>query len=1644
MTQAKYIANKLSIIVPCYKVEEYIKECLDSLLHQTYQDIEVIMVDDGSPDHTGDILDEYAQRYANFKAIHTENGGLSAARNAGLPYVTGEYLAFVDSDDVVPLDAYEKMVGSLQQTHSDLATGFVNRFNSKGKKASTIHERAIHDTIYKTNINKNPELVYDTTAWNKVYKSEIFIDNDLKYPIGVTYEDIPVSLKYHLLAKTVDVIADDVYLWRVREGSNQSITQQRANIKMFQDRLKTLMLAKKYLDELNASDVVKKAFMQKVLSFDIPIYLNGFQNADDNTLFNFQEILVGYLKGIDKRLLKNLNIKQQIQYYALLNGDFKTFKKYGFKNNNIGKIILKDNQYIYQNNDISNAIVKEINISNVVSKTKILNVSMHEKEVLIRGELNINNFAKLAKYQFKFKVNIKNISNGKSHEIKSDFKKTNHRRHLIWKTPFYYFNLSLNYNELLSVLGNGKWIVEILAYDHNLKIKTCLSNPENSSQMKLITKSSVIRQIKHFIHISFNKKWMLEIESVDNEINDEQLSQMPWISGFRLGNDILKFDSLIPINLKNSKFILEKKGKKYEGHTLIIKKDSNEVQCEVQFNITGLNIEDGEYNLVMQNKINGGRYHFAYPLRTSVEVILSKGKILTIKHENTKHISIFIANNYVKTSKFDLNTRGLIIEGTLPSCLQSLKNVGLTLVSKDDSETYRKLPININIDCRFLIDLPLYKNNQPIYKAKTYLLYIDGEKDGKEVRIPLTSTKFIKAVKYKKSHFKLLTDDNSQINLDINQKWSWIDNTRGKRYLLQSFLYPLMRLLPIQKNVVLFESLWGRSIDDNPKAIYKYWKDNYQGYKFIWIVDDWAVNDNEDAVVIKRFSFKYWYYLSVAKYIIQNTNMPNGYAKRTGQIELETLHGTFMKTMGFDEPHFKKASSSVQRNFVKRNGRWDFLTSPSKYMDDKVKQAFVYQNKILKVGFPRNDELIKKNNSEFITSKKKNLNIPLNKKIVLYAPTFRQQGKVDFKLDLEKMKEKLSDDYIVLVRLHYLMANAIDIHQFEGFAYDMSSYPDIADLYLISDVLMTDYSSVMFDFGYLKRPMIFFAYDLDWYLDDTNRGVYLDYVKTVPGPIVTNTDEIIDQLNNLNEVSNAYHDKLMKFYDEFCTYGRLGDASQKTVETLLANADMKTAGESGFFTNKLARLLHVSNLSLAFFNFFGQKLKKTNIIIFESNHGKTAEGNPKAMYNYLVKHNPGFELVWVTDTQHNQYFKQHNLNFVNRNTGQGIFKLDRASYWITDNQFPNNWKKPRGLKLVQTTKGPAIKALGNDVVSDYLPGQTIYQYQKSQVIAGRRDNYILAGNLIDASHKKGAYRLTNNQIIMSGNPTTDDLQQISADKQKAIKQKLNIDVNTKVILYEPTWRDNEIVNVDQYGVKNPLDLTSLSEQLPSKTVMLFKYHENIQLGIPNFDKYPNLENVSDYQNNNELLAIADLLITDYSAVMYDFALLNKPMIFYAYDLEQYQKNVHGLYVDDYESFVPGPVVKDEKQLINAIINWNNDDINYQEQLSSFNKIYNEFNDGQVAKKAWKVIFNQEKYQVKNLSEFPDEIQVKDGSMMWNDIYGLEKTKFIGNLDLDDDESIDLPVIGAKVLVDPINQMSFGPKYYQVQIKQDKVWIKGNI
>ncbi|WP_079525396.1 glycosyltransferase family 2 protein [Solibacillus isronensis] len=196
--------DKISIIVPVYKVEKYIDRCINSLINQTYSNIEIILVDDGSPDKSGEICDTYAKKYSNIKVIHKENGGQSSARNIGLRAATGDYVGFVDSDDWILPDMYESLYGNLKNTSCDIS--MCQRINVRNKDEANKALNKNEFMVYKGDQIMDLYLTTDMlSVWNKLYKRTLF--NDIWFPEGKIHEEI--FLMYSILKKTTRMVVSD-------------------------------------------------------------------------------------------------------------------------------------------------------------------------------------------------------------------------------------------------------------------------------------------------------------------------------------------------------------------------------------------------------------------------------------------------------------------------------------------------------------------------------------------------------------------------------------------------------------------------------------------------------------------------------------------------------------------------------------------------------------------------------------------------------------------------------------------------------------------------------------------------------------------------------------------------------------------------------------------------------------------------------------------------------------------------------------------------------------------------------------------------------------------------------------------------------------------------------------------------------------------------------------------------------------------------------------------------------------------------------------------------------------------------------------------------------------------------------------------
>lgn len=370
----------------------------------------------------------------------------------------------------------------------------------------------------------------------------------------------------------------------------------------------------------------------------------------------------------------------------------------------------------------------------------------------------------------------------------------------------------------------------------------------------------------------------------------------------------------------------------------------------------------------------------------------------------------------------------------------------------------------------------------------------------------------------------------------------------------------LTYLIPVNKKIVIFQSSNGRNYTGNPKYIYE--EMVRQGldreYECIWFLFDTGLNIPGRCKKIRNNYFPYFWYLMRGGIWIFDSRQPLYVRKKKSVTYIQTWHGTPLKKLALDMDRMDMGGSSnieeYHRQFRLTCRDWDYLVSQNKFSTEIFRSCFDFRDRpILEIGYPRNDILIQENVPERVQKYKKILGLPLDKKIILYAPTWRdneysEKGKYKFasKLDFDMMKKALEDEYIFIVKYHYLVSDQIDWSPYRGFVYTFDETKDIAWLYLVSDMLITDYSSVMFDYSLLRRPMLFFAYDLEEYKENL-RGFYFDFVGEVPGPVSQTTAQLIEDIKQYDE--KIWKGKYEVYHKKFNHIDN-GHASEKIIDIM--------------------------------------------------------------------------------------------------------------------------------------------------------------------------------------------------------------------------------------------------------------------------------------------------------------------------------------------------------------------------------------------------------------------------------------------------------------------------------------------------------------
>ena len=374
----------------------------------------------------------------------------------------------------------------------------------------------------------------------------------------------------------------------------------------------------------------------------------------------------------------------------------------------------------------------------------------------------------------------------------------------------------------------------------------------------------------------------------------------------------------------------------------------------------------------------------------------------------------------------------------------------------------------------------------------------------------------------------------------------------------------------VEDNIILYESYFGRGMTCNPYALFKEIKEDFRfdGFKHVWVFDEIEQHqieideykDDDSVIFVEEHSKEYFRYLSSAKYLITNVTFQSYFIKKPEQVVINTWHGIPLKHLGFDTPLGNVETANTLRNFLMA----DYITSACEFTTENFLKAYklegLYEGNIIETGYPRNDSIYKADRNSII-DKLKNYGVEVNpnKKVVLYAPTWKGKQYSNPTLDVDSYNLFLETIYSIVdkdkVQVLFKPHQVVYKHMRDKGLLENFYIPatvDTNEILAITDILISDYSSIFFDFLVTGRPILFYIPDIDSYAD--NRGLYFDPVN-LPGPITKEIEQLGLWINDIDNYKNTFkYDNYEKVRSWAVKYDD-GHVCERVLNVILGNKD---------------------------------------------------------------------------------------------------------------------------------------------------------------------------------------------------------------------------------------------------------------------------------------------------------------------------------------------------------------------------------------------------------------------------------------------------------------------------------------------------------
>ncbi|WP_369214171.1 bifunctional glycosyltransferase/CDP-glycerol:glycerophosphate glycerophosphotransferase [Streptomyces flavofungini] len=1194
---------RLSVVVPVYNVELYLDACLSSLAAQTFTDFEVVMVDDGSTDGSAAIAGAFAAADPRFRLISQRNKGLGAARNTGVREMSpdSEFLAFVDSDDTLPATAYALMIETLDETGSDFAAGNVTRFRSAGHVQSPVHRVPFATTRLRTHVSRFRPLLTDRTAWNKVYRRSFWERHHLSYPEAMLYEDAPVSVPAHYLAESVDVLSEPVYNWRERETGERSITQNRTDPRGLVDRVRSIRMVREFLlsragagaDDGPMYAEHLRVYDNNALAEEIPLFWKVLPGSDAAYQEAFLEHVGRLVREIGQDAVRALHVPHKLKLYLTVHRRMdELIAQLEFEKAHGGSVPVAgtlrpraDYPFLDPTAPVPDAVLRldqELRL-----RSRLDEAAWHDGKLWLSGwafprQLGAESRGKALKSLIlKEKGTRRRVLVPARARIDPEATVASGAefRHADWAG----FGALVNPARLRH---RGTWV------DGLWKVRIAVAGTGMTPRRGPLYGAGTGSGQTPPAH------WVTADVRVAPQIQDGELAIRVETAHARAlevraeGSGLLVRGVLrtAPDGTPRLRLRHRESGKLLDAPLTLGLPESGRVPFTAHVSTAALAEvrEHHERLRPTQAERSIARWDLSVEVvapdeegSTRLALILDDregfsgaqfardGRALYARRSPGGYLQFVDQPVQPLVDRVSVRPDGTVdLTGSYPAPGEHHLRLVLRQTWSGHEYTYDAHASDGRFTASFLpAPTAGYASETPLRAGFWWpsVQHPDGTRTAVQLAPPVHGSLPLEVTAHGK-RVELQARQYDQLALLAHSELRPDERSRYRQTRLREETYPAARHEPLRE-AVLYDVFGGRMYGDSPRAIHEEMVRRALPVEHLWVVKDGQCEVPDTARAVRVHSPEYYEAMARSRYLVGNTHFPRWLERREGQQIIQTWHGTPLKRIGFDFDNDHFASTQYLVDLDHERLKWTTLLSPNRFSTPVLRSAFRFggdvDGELLETGYPRNDVLLAPDRAERAARVRRTLGLPEGKKVVLYAPTWREDKQrhrggflLDLRVDLEKARAGLGDDHVLLVRPHAHVVEPVP-GAGDGFVWDVAGYPDIMELLLIADVLVTDYSSVMFDFAVTGRPMLFFTYDLEHYRDRL-RGFYFDFEERAPGPLLSTSDELIAALRNVAAVCGPYEQAYQAFRAEFCDLDD-GRAARRVVDRMLEHRGAATA-----------------------------------------------------------------------------------------------------------------------------------------------------------------------------------------------------------------------------------------------------------------------------------------------------------------------------------------------------------------------------------------------------------------------------------------------------------------------------------------------------